>query len=506
MLKPMPRRPNILILMADQMRADCLGAVNPRIRTPHLDRLEREGALSEHAFSASPVCLPARASLLSGQYPSTHGATWNLSQLADDHPTLLSTRLARAGYWTHLIGKSHFKSCHDPSSPESAPHIHNRRHWAQFRGPWMGFEHADVNIGHTTEKHACGMHYGVWLEQRGIDTARYFGHTDYEAYGTWDLPEEFHPSTWVAETTNRAIDAAAGRDQPFFIWANFQDPHNPCFAPAPWSTMYDPDRIPRFGLKPGEPDCFRDKPPHYREIHDQPGPYRAKTSDPGLGHTGNVCRLPWSDRQTQENAAHYYGMVSLMDDRIGRILAHLDARGLADDTLIVFTADHGDLLGDHGFWWKSLVCYDESIRIPWVARWPRRMPAGQRLGLCNLVDLAPTCAAAAGVPALPQWEGENLLPEWTGGARARHDTLIEERPAEGDFVQHVLVEDEWKLAAYPGRTYGELYHRREDPDHLRNRWGDPACAAVQERMLRRLYHLAATKRRPNPRLREEYAL
>lgn len=494
----MPRPPNILLVMADQMRFDALGAVNPAIRTPNLDRLCAEGLLLPRAYAASPVCLPSRASVITGQYPSTHGACHNHCELPQDQPRLLPTLLRDRGYCTQIVGKSHFSNCHDPCSLESAPHIHNLEHWRRWHGPWYGFERADISIGHTVEAHACGMHYGAWLADRGIDRKRFFGNHAYTDFGAWDLPEEATQGAWVAESAIAGIERARGRGQPFFIWANFADPHNPCMVPEPWASMYDPDAVPDYGPVPGED--FARKPAFYREVLAQPGPYAARTSDPGLGGgAGNLCSLAWDRATVRRHTAAYYGMVSLLDHHLGRILAHLDAQGLADDTLIVFTSDHGDLLGEHGFWYKSLASYDGSIRVPFVVRHPGAVPGGRRSdALVSLVDLLPTFLAAAGAPPERGAEGVDQWAAWRGGPAPRADVVVEERPGHGDWTQRVLIDAEgWKAAVYPGRAEGELY-APDDPQQLRNLWGDPAYRARREAAIARVLHHEVAKRLPLP--------
>jgi arylsulfatase A-like enzyme len=495
---PIMTAPNILFLLSDQQRWDTLGVLNDKIKTPNLDRLANSGMLMERAYPATPVCLPCRASFLSGQYPSTNGATHNWAELREDHTPLLSSVLRDRGYYTHMIGKSHLSCCFDPLGKESAPFIHNREYYRQWKGPWYGFERADINIGHTTEKHACGMHYGAWLEDQGVDTAKYFGHTRYEQYGTWDLPEEFHSSKWIADITKQAMQRSGDRGQPFFIWANFQDPHNPCMVPAPWSTMYDPNEIPRFGYKPGEPECYKDKPPFYGEIIAQPGPYAAHPSDPWLESAGNISHLAWSQEQIQQNAACYYGMISLMDKYIGQILDELERLGQADNTIVVFASDHGDVLGDHGFWWKSIVSCEESIRVPLIARYPGHIAAGTRTrAFQSLIDLFPTFCDYAGAPTPFACEGVSQRTVWDGTAPAvRDDVIIEERPNNSPWTQRILVTDDFKLAWYAGRDYGELYDLHTDPDHIRNLWNDPSHQQVKHSLIHRVLTHETTKSYP----------
>ena len=496
----MPRT-NILFLFADQMRYDCLGVLNPAIRTPALDRLAREGMNCTAAYAPTPVCLPCRAAVVTGQYPSTNRATHNHAQLPQDYRPLIANLLHDEGYFTHMIGKSHLSPCHDPCSLESAPHIHNREYFRRWHGPWYGFRRADIAIGHSTEKHACGMHYGAWLEDQGVDIARYFGHTAYDAFGCWDLPEQYHSSKWIADVAIASIERAAETGQPFFTWANFQDPHNPCMVPEPWASLYRGADIPIPGFKPGEPECFADKPPFYREVIDQPGEYAAKPSDPGLRGAGNISHLPYDEAAVRRNAECYYGMVSLMDAHIGRILDALDRTGLADETLVVFSADHGDVLGDHGFWYKSLVTYDESMRVPMIVRKPGSIPAAATSSaLQNLVDLAPTFLDYAGAQPEVTFEGVSQRASWEdAGVKVRTDTIVEERPYNTDWNQRVLITETHKLAFYAGRDYGELYDRVADPDQVHNLWDDPACQDLKHRLIARILSHEMNKASPLPR-------
>jgi len=491
---------NILVLMSDQQRWDTLGCLNPSIKTPALDRLAAEGTVFERAYPTCPVCLPCRTSYLTGQYPSSTRANHNHTELPESVTPTLGSTFRDRGYYTHMIGKSHFSNCHDPLTKESAPHIHNVEYYRSWKGPWYGFERADISIGHSTEKHACGMHYGAWLEDHGVDRQQYFGHTSYEQYGPWDLPEEFHSSKWVADMVIDGIGAAQKRDQPFLIWANFQDPHNPCMVPEPWASMYDPEQIPRFGFKPGEPECFDSKPPLYRDLMEQPGQYACKPSDPDLASAGNVSHLDWNSRQVQENAACYYGMVSLMDHHVARILDSLDERGLTDDTLVIFTSDHGDLLGDHGLWWKSLVAYEESLRVPMIARLPGRIPAGKKsAALQSLVDHFPTFCKLTDVPAPIECEGRDQSAVWLGEKETEREmVIVEERPSPSVWNERIIISQQYKLVYYAGRENGELYDTDRDPDLISNLWDSPDYRLIKEKLIRQILDHEMNKRTPRP--------
>ena len=342
-----------------------------------------------------------------------------LTGLREDHPRLISEVMNDRGYLTHFVGKSHLAPCHfDQLGKECAPFTMNRDYYRDWDGPWYGFRQADLAIGHTIEGHACGMHYGQWLVDQGVDVEQYFGLTEernYESYGTWELPEKYHNTTWTVDRTITGIDQARDRGQPYFGWVNFQDPHNPCWVPEPWASMYDLDQIPQHGMKPGEREAFADKPPFYQELLQQPGSYAARSALPDLTGIGNVSHLDWTPQQVQENAAKYYGMVSMIDHHLGRLFAHLDAIGERENTLIVFTADHGELLGDHGLWFKSMVAYDESVRVPMIVHQPGVVEGGTvSEAFTNLVDVFPTFCDASRTAIPWQVEGISQWPVWTG--------------------------------------------------------------------------------------------
>ena len=479
---------NVLLITSDQHRWDALGTQSPGLKTPALDRLAAGGILYERAYTCNPVCTPARVSILTGQYPSKHGCYTIGTGLPEDYPTVPQA-MADAGCFTALCGKAHFQPCAnqplgDNGSLEAPPRNADFDFFRGWSGPYYGFQHAKLAISHSNEGNAASMHFGVWLREQGVDVGRYWGNGAYTDWGAWNLPEEFHNSRWTADETIAALDMATGRDKPFFIWSSFQDPHNPCVVPEPWASMYDPDDMPDHRLHEGE---FDDKPPFYRGGHEGTG-----WGDPDLD-----CDKPWmcfrgidfmGERETRELTACYWGMVSLMDHHIGRILDHLDATGQADDTLIVFTTDHGDYLGNHGLWWKGLPVYDDMQRIPFIVRHPGCRTPGARSGaLQSLVDIGQSALSAMGLEMPAGLQGVDQLGAWQdAGDTARDWAMCEFRATEGPFMQKTFVHDRWKLVVYHARDYGELYDLESDPDHHRNLWTDPAHAEVKAALMQRL--------------------
>jgi arylsulfatase A-like enzyme len=475
---------NILVITTDQQRWDTLGRSNPAIRTPHLDALADDGILFERAYTVNPVCTPARISMLTGQYPSRHGCWHCGTSLPEDYAPAVSRTLGEAGYFTGLLGKAHFRPCLDAESFEAAPHIHDAGFFRGWSGPYHGFEHAKLVIGHTSESHASGMHYGVWLREQGVRLEDYFGMHDYMHVGAWELPEEYHGSRWVADETIAAIDMAHAAGRPFFLWASFQDPHNPLMAPEPWASMYAPDSIP----PPLPPDVDESgKPPFYASL--QRGEYYG--NDPELQESAwGDCRIRpgLSGQEVQAARAMYYGMVSLMDKHLGRILEALRRRGIYDETLIIFTTDHGDYLGDYGLWGKGLPCYDAMQRLPFIVRHPDCGTRGERsAALQSLVDIPLTLLAASGCELPAGMQGVNQGAAWKSAHEcARQWALVEARPAATAYQQLTLVTDRHKLAVYHGREYGELYDVTEDPEQRVNLFDSASHRRRRDELLKQL--------------------
>ena len=469
-------RKNILLITSDQQRWDSIGYNSAILKTPNLDALAGEGIIFDRAYTVNPTCTPARVSILTGQYPSRHGCYTIGTSLPDNYDCLVPSLLAQNGYDTSLIGKAHFQACGTKGSFESSPNVNNTEFFKQWSGPYYGFEHVQLSISHGNEKNAPTMHYGAWLEENGVDIKRYFGNGQYTDFGAWDLPEEYHYTKWTADKTIEAIESANSQDKPFFIWSSFQDPHNPCMVPQPWASMYDPEDMPVLGGFPGE---FDDKPPFYRGLNEKWN-YGDSLRFKKDWHCINT--LPWmNDKKKKEITAMYYGMISLMDKHIGRIVDALRDKGLLDDTVIVFTTDHGDYLGNHGMWWKGLPAYEDIHKLPFFVRNPGcETPGAHSDSFQSLVDLGSTFLRIAGCELLPGIQGIDQSATWTSADKSNRDhCLIEFRPTEDSFMQKTFLYDKYKVVLYSNPEWGELYDLSKDPEQLVNLWNDGKYSSVR---------------------------
>ena len=496
---PADRPPNLLLVTSDQQHYLTLGSVSPQIRTPHLDRLAARGVRFDRAYCPNPTCTPTRASLLTGTWPSVHGA-YTLGTKLDESTPTVGGLLREHGYHTGLIGKAHFQplsSTPDCPSVEAYPTLRDLDFWRTFndeRTPWYGFDHCELSRNHTDEGHA-GQHYALWLESKGLaDWRDYFqprtdGVRDTPTDGakapptsgdwgpggrattSWALPADLHYTAWTAERTN-AFVASCG-DRPWFCWSSYHDPHPPYAVPEPWASMYDPAGMDWLvgAFVPGE---FDDMPPPHRDSRDPAADF-ARYNPDRLGSHGSSYQPDVGRDKLRRLAAAYCGMVSFLDDRLGTTLDLLDATGQADRTLVVFTSDHGHFLGQHGLLEKGPFMYEDLIRVPMVAAGP-----GLPRGVVNdapqtLVDIPATFAAAATGSVPRRMQGRDMRDEWaSGGGR---DAVVVEHHHNGAAVHlRTLVTRRHKLTAWRDHPeWGELFDLQADPDELRNLYNtDPS--------------------------------
>lgn len=504
----MSKRPNILLITSDQQQWRALGSVDPNLRTPNLDRLARSGVRFDRAYCPNPTCTPTRASIITGMYPSRHGAYTLGTKLPEDVPTV-GDALRRAGYETSLIGKAHFqplKSTDEQPSVEAYPGLRDLEYWSTFnrdRTPWYGFDHVELARNHADEGHV-GQHYAIWMRDNGLaDWPAYFQpRTDgvsvpgeaskapvvvggpgygWRAYAPWQLPARHHYTTFTGERTIAAIDRAVAQGKPFFAWSSYHDPHPPYCVPEPWFSMYDPAKMELRRYADGE---FDRMPLPHRMTRDPAadfGPF-------GPNNHGYHPHVGVSEELMRQSIAMYFGMISFMDDQIGKTLDHLERIGELENTLVVFTSDHGHFMGEHGLIAKGPFHYEEVVRVPFIASMPGTIaPGGPSNAIQSLVDLAPTFLEAAGLEVPRRMQGKAQLQHWATGSSARTTAMIENHHQEDGRVHlRTIVDARYKLTVYRNREWGELFDLQEDPRELNNLFDDPNHAGVRDRMLRKM--------------------
>ncbi len=488
----MAKRPNILLITSDQHRGDSFGFENPGIYTPHLDRLARDGTRFSNCITPNPICQPARASILTGLLPLTHGVCDNGIDLPPETAERgFAGQLSRAGYDTAMIGKAHFSTMHT-FAPTGTPECKtsSAEYPPGWQGPYMGFDHAELVVeGHNNwlpSKPPQGQNYERWYHGDGLGEEKNALYREArppltDAVQTWNsaLPVAWHNSTWVGNQTVRFLDGHVGSDEPFCVWASFPDPHHPFDAPEPWCRLHDPDaiRLPRHRTL----DLDR-RPWWHKASHNRPpGPGAEKI-------LGNFLQYPpQTDEQLRAIMANYYGMISLIDHNVGRILTALQVNGMADDTYVIFTADHGEWLGDHGLLFKGPMLYEGLLRVGMIVRGPN-VPEGKIVAEpVSTLDLAPTFLDWAGAAPEGTFHGESLRP------------LIETDSAHRDFalcewdlglarigvpLRLRTVRTKWhKLTIELDSGAGELYDLSKDRDEMENRFDDPDYAGIRTELL-----------------------
>ncbi|WP_309119913.1 sulfatase-like hydrolase/transferase [Paenibacillus sp.] len=503
------KKPNILLITSDQQHWNTIGAFHPEISTPHLDRLVREGTTFGRAYCPNPTCTPTRASIVTGMYPSQHGA-WTLGTKLDEARTTVGDLLHSGGnYRTALIGKAHFHpigSTEEYASLEGRDKLHDFEFWKTFSGPYYGFERAEMARNHANEW-LVGQHYALWMEAKGCANWKdYFtaptGTMDPKAKFHWPIPEEYHYNTWIAERTSELLEEYQKEDDPFFLWASFPDPHPPYLVPEPWADMYDPDAIPIPKGTPGEHDA---NPPHFG-LTQRRDPDFSAYKETGFGIHGYHSHLLYSEEEHKKAVAVYYGMVSFMDKAIGMILDKLSELGLDNDTLVVFTTDHGHLFGQHGLQAKGGFHYEDLLRVPFIVKYPGVVPAGRVSdAMQSLVDLAPTFLSFAGLPIPGAMTGVDQSKVWMQSEeQARDHVICEFRHEPTTIHQKTYVNRRYKLTVYYNRMYGELFDLEEDPGEVRNLWHDKDYKELKMELLMK-YVWAELGKEPMPMPRVSHA-
>jgi choline-sulfatase len=444
----MPRPgPNLLYIMSDQHTQRVTGCYgDPLVRTPALDRLAARGVTFENAYTASPICLPTRMSALTGCYPATQECWTNTDMLPSDRATFAHA-LGAAGYTPILVGRLH------AIGPDQL-HGFARREVGDHSTNWVGGSRHDMGVLEKTNDP-----YRVSLQKSGPGQSAYELHDVDVTAAACAVLEEI------------AARRSAGDDAPFAVCVGYMLPHQPFVA---GKAEYD-----LYAGKVGMPDL---PPPDPAREHPWIRQWRQSTGT-----------LDVTAEETLRARAAYYGLVTRMDALIGQVLDRLEALGLAEDTLVIYTSDHGDQIGERGLWWK-MTFYDESAKIPMILSWPGRLPHGERRHqVVNLVDLTPTLLDAMAAPALPNADGRSFLAVAKDGGSPWIDETFSEYCSDGVEpwagnapVQHRMIRSgRWKLCYYHGYR-PQLFDLERDPREMHDLAEDPAYRSVREALVARV--------------------
>ncbi|WP_034273717.1 sulfatase family protein [Haloechinothrix halophila] len=486
----MPRAgaPNVVVIMTDEQRADHVGfGGNPLVATPHLDALARSGTRFDRAFVANPICMPNRASILTGRLPSAHGTRVNGISLDPDANTF--ARVLRAqGYRTGLVGKSHLQNLgkgaeqvlellaerEGDAVTRNHPHgwdqwedVERHRHAdVELPEDFYGFDHVRLVGGYSAN--ASG-HYYQWLLRQGVDPELLQGRQNAaQRYDDWNqvwqtpMPEELYPTNYIVDRSIDFLSDRAGDDEPFLLWCSFPDPHHPFAPPKRHYEMYSPSDV--------------DLPESFADTHEHSMPhYRAMAAERGHARTFFTGWAP-TEEQFRVAAAVQFGMITMVDEGVGRLMAALERLGLDDNTVVIFTSDHGDMFGDHGMMLKHAMHYEACVRVPLVVRAPGYEP-GVSDALVSSLDIASTILDLCGAREYRGMQGQSLVPLLTNPrARPRETLLVEEDELfslpglPGPIRMRSLVTEHARLTTYAGHDDGELFDHDADPLEMRNRW------------------------------------
>jgi arylsulfatase A-like enzyme len=513
----MTPHPNFLFIITDQQRADHLGCYgNHVVKTPHIDSIAANGVRFDRFFVANPSCMPNRATLMTGQMPSSHGVWSNGVPLSLNANTVVNV-LRHFGYDTALVGKCHLQSftgiepvtklaepspgvaplpanlCQAKSDPQWGEAYEQELYslWEanedfRMRLPYYGFEHVDLLVQHGDE---LSGHYAQWARARCPNyralrgAANEAGGHDITCPWAWrtSLPEEVSGTAFVEDRTCAWLEQyAARRDGPFFLQCSFADPHHPFVPSGSFWDMYRPQDI--------------ELPPSFAQVSEPPPHLAALWQQRDDGSRDRWSHLPQAitAKEAREAIALTYGMISRVDGAVGNILGQLKRLGLAENTVVVFCSDHGDLMGDHQVLLKGPLHYRGLVRTPFM--WAD--PAGARGmvvdGLCSAIDFAPTVLARAGIQAFYGIQGQSLLPAMLGETIAREAVLIEEDP-QRTFMgfqmpprARTVVTAHARLTLFERTDFGELYDLQTDPHEMHNLWHEPAHAGMRSAMLETL--------------------
>ena len=454
----MSTRPNIVFVITDQQRFDTIAAAGfDYMLTPQLDRLVREGVLFESMYVTSPSCAPSRASLFTGLYPHTTGVYRN-----DERWTHTWVRqLADSGYHCVNVGKMH-------TSPFEASYGFHERHVVENK------DRANPKLPYFLDN------WDKAFFIKGVEKPSRVTYRRRDDYGTslgafvWEAPPELHSDNFVPGLACHWLDTWRGTE-PFFLEIGIPGPHPPYDPTADVLALYADRDL---------PDAIIDR----ADIDSQPLPLKKlRQQHLDNDHDAIVHLDDPTPEQLRRQREHYFANVTMIDRQIGKLIEALERRGVLQDTVIIFTSDHGDCLNDHGHSQKWSM-YEQSVHVPAIVWGPGRIAAGHVVtDLVSLFDFGPTILELAGLTA-PKWmEARSLLPHLTDGTTEARPFVFAEHA--GDRIFHgtafmTMIRDiRWKLVHFVDTEEGQLFDMQADPQELHSLWDDPAHEATKRALI-----------------------
>jgi arylsulfatase A-like enzyme len=461
-------RPNILWYCTDQQRFDTIGALgNPHVSTPTIDSLVSEGVAFTHAYCQSPICTPSRSSFMTGMYPSRLHNTRNGNESFPATHPVITKLIAESGYHCGMVGKFHLQS----SGYRTEPRIDDGFDYWQF-------SHA------PRDDWPEGHHYADWVRQQG-------GDLNAMRESAERVCPEMHQTTWASDCAIEFIQNRVSDSSPWLLNLNVYDPHPPFIPPKTYADRFEPADMPG---------------PHFRP------------SD--LDQQAKLAELDFQDeiRTPEQHDAHrvqalYYAMIAQIDDQLARILNTLEATGQRENTIILFTSDHGEALGDHGLMYKGCRFYEGLVRVPLIFSWPGQFQQGLKSdALVELLDMSSTLLDATGVNGHDQIQGKSLMPILRGEAPANDlrrfvrseyfDALDPHFTGGSGTFGTMFRTRQHKLCMYHDKQIGELYDLATDPWEFENLWDSSDHQHIKNQLIREAFdaHVVLTTDMGSPRI------
>ena len=473
------KKPNILWVCTDQQRSDSLACYgNPVARSPNIDSIAQSGVRFNRHMTPMQICSPSRATMFTGLLPRHHELITNGRALGTSIPTVTGL-LSDNGYRTHSVGKQHLE-------PILAPAEHNmpdsRAFWkdpknADWNGPYYGFQTIDLLLGES-DTAAISGHYANWLKEVAPEAVELLKITaaaepppaDLDEIWRSAIPSEYHYNNWISDKACEFLDDNQESDDPFFLFVSYPDPHHPFAPPEEYADKFNPDDMPLPRVDDGERELL---PEYYENLFPTDKGFRELywAGIPGMEAGSMINTRGVSDKSMQLAIAHTYGMIEMIDDGIGRILKNLEEKGELDNTIVMFTSDHGEFLGTHGLLHKGPPTYKQLVEISMIIKGPG-IDSGKVIDdLTSHIDLTPTFLDLAGIDYSTQtFDGESLNPLLSNnGAWNREANWGEYHPtAKPELYNQTIRTKDWRLSIYPDSPqWGELFDLSNDPEeHL----------------------------------------